>query len=79
MIISMDTKKFIWPVVGVIVVGLLVFGYLYFSKPAKEGTLNTTEKVSENVPKIITNAGEEVPEVNPLDRANPFKYTNPLR
>lgn len=75
----MDTKKLTWAITGLIVLGLLVAGYFYFSEPKKEGALGTTEQVSENVPKIATNPAEEVPEINPLDRANPFKYTNPLR
>lgn len=61
------------------VVALLVAGYFYFFRPKKEGAVGTTEKVSESVPKIATNPAEKVPEVNPLDRANPFKYKNPLK
>ena len=44
-----------------------------------QGTVGTAKTLSESVPEIQTNPGEKVPEINPLDRANPFKYTNPLR
>lgn len=66
-------------VIALVVVAGLVAGYFYFFRPEKEGAVGTTEKVSESVPSIATNPAEEVPEVNPLDRANPFKYINPLR
>ena len=58
---------------------VLVVGYFYFHKPAKKGAVSTVKEVSAGVPQIATNPGAKVPEVNPLDRANPFKYTNPLR
>ena len=44
-----------------------------------EGVVETAKNVSESVPEIETNVGEKVPETNPIDRANPYKYTNPLR
>lgn len=78
----MNTKKTIEVMVGLIIVGLLATSYFYFSqseKVEKESAVDTAKTVSESVPKIITNPAEEVPEVNPFDRANPFKYTNPLR
>lgn len=78
-IISMSIKKLIWLVVGLVVLAALVAGYLYFFKPTKPGALDTTQKASEAVPTITTNAADKVPEVNPLDLANPFKYKNPLR
>ena len=85
----MDTKKLIWTIASLAILGLLVAGYFYFPRPAKKevvspptekkGAVGAAEKVSEGVPKITTNPAEKIPEVNPLDRANPFKYTNPLR
>lgn len=64
----------------IVVIGIAIGGYLYWQKTkTPTGAIGTAEEVSENVPKIATNPGEEVPEVNPLDRANPFKYQNPLR
>ena len=74
-----EMKKIIWTIVGLAVFGLLVFGYLRFFKPEPKGAIGTTSKVSEGVPEIVTNPADKVPEVNPLDRANPFKYVNPLR
>ena len=75
----MSTKNFIWAGASLLVFGLSAAGYLYLFKPVKKGTLDTTQKASAGVPKITTNAADKVPEVNPLDRANPFKYVNPLR
>ncbi|MDP3784943.1 MAG: hypothetical protein Q8R12_02600 [bacterium] len=57
-------------------------GFWYWSQrkaPEPEGAVGTAKAVSELVPEIQTNLGEKVPEINPLDRANPFKYSNPLR
>lgn len=65
---------------GLVILGALVAAYFYFSRTSvPDGALGTTEQVSETVPEIVTNPAEEIPEVNPLDRANPFKYNNPLR
>lgn len=79
----MVKKEVVFAIVGLAILGLLVAGYFYFSKPEqKQGAtsaVGTTEVVSEAVPEIVTNPAEEVPEVNLLDRANPFKYNNPLR
>ncbi len=72
-------KKISWILVVAAILALGVAGYLYFFRQAKEGTVTTARTVSEGVPEINTNAVGKVPEVNPLDRANPFKYTNPLR
>lgn len=79
----MAKKEVIFAIAGLAILGLLVAGYFYFSKPRQkqgaESAVGTTEAVSDAVPEIVTNPAEEVPEVNPLDRANPFKYNNPLR
>ena len=61
----------------VVAVGIAV--YLLLKKPAEKGTVESAKEVGETVPEITTNPGAEVPEVNPLDRVNPFKYQNPLR
>ncbi|MEK9186396.1 MAG: hypothetical protein AAB885_02295 [Patescibacteria group bacterium] len=71
-------KKNIWIVIAVII-AVAVAAYLYFKTTEKKGAVGTAEEVSEAVPKITTNPGAEVPEINPIDRANPFKYQNPLR
>ena len=80
----MSSKKLIWIIGGLIAAGLIVGGFLYLrqSKPKeseKKGVVSTASDVSKSVPAIVTNPAEKVPEVNPLDRANPFKYVNPLR
>ena len=71
-------NKFLIGLVVAAIIAAVVLGYIYL-KPAKEGALDTTKTASESVPNISTNPADDVPEVNPLDRANPFKYTNPLR
>ena len=83
----MNTKKAIWIIGGVIVLALLIAGLFYafrqkVEEPEKKsivGVAGAAEEVSKSVPAIVTNPAEKVPEVNPLDRANPFKYSNPLR
>lgn len=69
-------------IAGSVVVFVLVAIGLWFvfqKEAAPVGVIETAKSVSESVPQIQTNPGEEVPEINPLDRANPFKYNNPLR
>ncbi|GEM_PF-1228014 len=77
-----DNKKFI-PIVAGIVVVLLAGGIGYWLWSQKEksatGAVGAAGKASEAVPEIQTNPGQKVPEINPLDRANPFKYNNPLK
>ena len=65
----------------IVVAGVLVWYWQTQKTSALLPTtaVGTTKQASERVPKIVTNPADEVPEVNPLDRANPFKYTNPLR
>lgn len=79
----MVKKEAVFVIAGLVILGLLVAGYFYFFKSEQnrgaESAVGATETISETVPEIVTNPAEEVPEVNPLDRANPFKYKNPLR
>ncbi|TSC70133.1 MAG: hypothetical protein G01um101470_879 [Parcubacteria group bacterium Gr01-1014_70] len=84
----MDTKKLIPIVVAaILLIGGIVFWLMPQEEPVQQpiesfedkGAVETAEIISESVPEIQTNVGEEVPEVNPLDRANPYKYVNPLR
>ncbi len=81
-----DSKsKPIFVVVTIILAALIAGGFWYWSqKKVQEpiepaSAVGTAEALSKSVPEIQTNLGEKVPEVNPLDRANPFKYINPLR
>ena len=73
----------IWSIAGLLVVAILITGYFYFLKPKEDvvqvGAVGAAEEASGAVPQIPTNPGEKVPEINPLDRVNPFKYNNPLR
>jgi len=75
---KIDTKMI---TIGVLALALVIVGFWYwFQKKAEPvGVIETAKDVSESVPEIQTNPGEKVPEINPLDRANPFKYNNPLR
>jgi len=73
------------PVLIAVIAVLIIaagFGFWYWSQrkaPEPEGAVGAAKAVSESVPEIQTNPGEKVPEINPLDRANPFKYINPLK
>jgi flagellar basal body-associated protein FliL len=80
----LDNKKLILVIIVVLVLVAGGAGFWYWSQkkakaPEEKGAVGTAKTLSESVPEIQTNPGEKVPEVNPLDRANPFKYINPLR
>ena len=72
---------------GLFVLALFAAGVFYIYRPKVEnpekkipvGAVGAAGQVSKSVPEIVTNPAAKVPEVNPLDRANPFKYSNPLR
>ncbi len=78
----MNNKKLI-PIIIISVLVVGGIGFWYWSQREKDvietGVIETAKNVSESVPEIVTNPAEKVPEINPLDRANPFKYQNPLR
>ena len=75
----LNRGKGLTPIVTLVVILLvLAVGFWYWSQREK-GAVGAAKDVSRAVPEIQTNPGQEVPEVNPLDLANPFKYTNPLR
>ena len=78
------SKNLIWVVVGLVILGLAIAGYLYWQSGKNGGLLESTAEnlgdASGSVPEINTNPVEnEVPELNPVERVNPFKYENPLR
>ena len=79
----MDLKsKPVIVVAAVVAVVIVAAGFWYWSQrkvQEPKGAVGAAKTISESVPEIQTNPGEKVPEINPLDRANPFKYTNPLR
>ncbi len=76
----MLNKKSVLVIAVLVVAAFLAAYYFYFlRKPPQKGAVGTAESVSKSVPKITTNPAEKVPEINPLDRANPFKYKNPLK
>lgn len=79
----MDNKKLV-PIIVVLVLAAGGAVFWYWSQrraeaPEEKGAVETAKTISEAVPEIETNPGEKVPEINPLDRANPFRYTNPLK
>ena len=59
--------------------------YFYLISPATEevpvpSAQEAADDISQALPEISTNPLEgEVPELNPVGKANPFKYENPLR
>ena len=73
-----SNKNMMWAVIGVVVLVAIAVGYFYLPKSEKSA-VGAAKDASAAVPEIQTNPGEDVPEINPLDRANPFKYENPLR
>ncbi len=80
----MSNKKRIpvYIIIFVLLVGGISFWYWRQKKaeaPKEQGAVETAKTISGSVPEIQTNLGAKVPEVNPLDRVNPFKYINPLR
>ncbi|MEK7624698.1 MAG: hypothetical protein AAB404_03210 [Patescibacteria group bacterium] len=95
MIKNISKKTIIIIIAIVLLVGLGIGGYFYGSnlkKPetaietkAPEEVKDTTEKITESatsgvLPSIGTNPLENKPDVNPADKANPFKNikTNPF-
>ena len=88
----MDNKKLVLTVIAIVVlaggVAFLLLSQTETLEPPIEsvelmdpnrGAVETAKDISKSVPEIQTNVGEEIPEINPIDRANPFKYENPLR
>ena len=73
-----SNMKILWLIIAFFILAVVIVGYLYLPTSEK-GAVGTAKALSEAVPEIQTNPGEDVPEINPLDRANPFKYENPLR
>ena len=89
----MNKKTLIPTIAVVLIIALVIGGYFYLSKKAKEnlGTKalekigEATEKITEDaakgvLPSIQTNVLENKPDINPADKANPFKNikTNPF-
>lgn len=72
-------------IAAIIILAVAAAIYFYYfkkepPKPPQEKAAQNLEEVSAAVPEITTNPVEEkTPELNPVERANPFKYQNPLR
>lgn len=80
----MGIDKKMMVLVGAIVVLAILVGAYFYLKPAKKPALPSAEEaareVTEALPNIQTNPAEgAVPELNPVDKINPFRYENPLR
>ena len=85
----MSNKK-VWTITIVVAVVLLAAGIIYWRLAATPQAPTLEEAAQElgraieettAVPTITTNPlGENLPEVNPVERANPFKaYQNPFQ
>jgi len=82
-----DTKKNIVPVaVGIAVIIVLALAGFYYWRARKAvpepSATEALEQVESAAPKVgvpTSPVEGKVPSLNPVDRANPFKYENPLR
>lgn len=79
---------------GVVVLGLIILGYFLWSKPkpvplgvpAGERAAESAQKALESVTNVTLpeikpiNPLEKLPDINPVEKANPFKdlYKNPF-
>ena len=83
------TKATMWVIVAaVILLALLVSGYLYFQNNKKA---TDTPSVNEAIQSLSGNSvvsqlegvsnplENELPELNPVEATNPFKYKNPFQ
>jgi cytoskeletal protein RodZ len=81
----MNPKAIILEVVAVIITGLLVW-YWFFFQPEVAAPVQTVEQAIEAVieapaaaVEVQTNPVEgKLPELNPVEKVNPFKYQNPF-
>ncbi len=89
----MNKKTLILIIAVILIITLAIGGYFYWSKKAKEnlGTKDlekigeAAEKLTEDatkgvLPSLQTNPLENKPDINPADKANPYKNikTNPF-
>ncbi len=88
---ELSNKTLILTISAILLIGLVVGGYFLW-KPSSSET-NALDKAGETLNKIIegatkgvlpsigTNPLENKPDVNPVDKANPFKniITNPFK
>ena len=77
-------------VAAVLLIILVIGGYLYFKKSkaganALENAVNVAQEITDSatrgvLPSLQTNPLEDKPDINPADKANPFKdiKTNPF-
>ena len=79
-----NQSKWLYVFVLIVIVAL-VAGYFYFKGGQKKEQFPLPEKASDpavsgTLPSINTQAEINVPEINPVDKANPFKdvYKNPF-
>ena len=76
-----NTGKFLPGMVIVVVIVLILGVYWYFKKGDKDVRVETTEEAVEVLSQtpqvdIETNPVKNVPDINPVDKTNPFKTTN---
>ncbi len=82
----MENKK-VWITIGVAILLVAVVAVVYSQRQSSiEDEAQAIEELSEALDKSGTPSldvpesalGEGVPELNPVDQANPFKYNNPF-
>lgn len=75
---NVDKKKII---AAIVVIVVAVVGFVYFMSAGKDTQTNESATQSEvNVSLPSTNPADSIPQVNPIEKANPFKktYENPF-
>ncbi len=86
--IEAPKKEILIIVTAVLLIGLVVGGYFLWNnwKKSADNAGETADKITESatkgvLPSIGTNPLESKPDVNPADKANPFKniITNPFK
>ena len=74
------SKNVLLITIGLAIIAILIAGFLYFSQrsPSLKETPNITEELNL---KTADNPTEALPEINPVQKANPFSdtYTNPFK
>lgn len=77
----MNKKTLVIIIIAVILIALGAGGYFYWNKKTKTDTGKIIENATKGaLPSINTNPFENKPDINPADKANPYKNikTNPF-
>ena len=72
----MNNSRLAITTLALAVAGALIW---YFLFPTKQTTEEALEAISSNPPATIeTNPVKKVPDLNPVEKTNPFKISNPF-